>query len=152
MVTHRQIRALSCLYGDRLIRGLENVSSMATDDRTSARVYLSQAEKTDWEAHADELDMSLAEFIRTMVNAGRREFDLEPVEIGSHTTNPWGETLEKEVQELLEERGPATVADIHDDLDDVPDDRIDEHLQTLQDHGRIEHIGPGKGYALTADE
>ena len=50
---------------------------MAADgeERTSVRTYVPEYQKEAWAAHADELDMSQSEFVRTMVQAGRSGFE-----------------------------------------------------------------------------
>ena len=42
--------------------------------RTQVRTYVPAYQKSEWESHADELDMSQSEFVRTMVQAGRTRF------------------------------------------------------------------------------
>ena len=81
---------------------------MAADgetNRTSVVTYVSPEQKTEWKTHAEDLGMSQAEFIRTMVQAGRRDFTLESntlVEPASDTTDPRGEDLERRVLDALE--------------------------------------------------
>ena len=54
--------------------------------RTSVRTYLPEYQKAKWEEHAEELGMSRSEFVRTMVQAGRRGF----LEGGSPPSDPGG--------------------------------------------------------------
>lgn len=48
---------------------------MARDDeRKTAKTYIPAYQKEEWKEHADELGMSQSEFIRCMVQAGRKVF------------------------------------------------------------------------------
>ncbi len=51
---------------------------MPSDDSTEravVRTYVPAYQKAHWQDHADELDMSQSEFVRTMVQAGRSGFE-----------------------------------------------------------------------------
>lgn len=43
-----------------------------SSDRKVAKAYIPEQQKEKWDGHADELGMSQSEFIRCMVQAGRR--------------------------------------------------------------------------------
>jgi hypothetical protein len=58
-------------------------------ERTSVKTYVPSYQKKEWKTHADELGMSQSEFVRTMVQAGRRGF--EPPEL---ETDAEGEAAE----------------------------------------------------------
>lgn len=45
-------------------------------DRTPVRTYITEHQKGIWDEEADSMDMSRSEFVRCMVQAGRRDFDL----------------------------------------------------------------------------
>ena len=47
-------------------------------ERTSVRTYIPEYQKQEWKQHADDLDMTLSEFVRCMVQAGRRGFSPAP--------------------------------------------------------------------------
>ncbi|WP_115862968.1 DUF5805 domain-containing protein [Halorussus litoreus] len=51
----------------------ENVDA----SRKTVKTFIPAYEKTEWKRHADELGMSQSEFVRTMVQAGRRDFEIE---------------------------------------------------------------------------
>ncbi|QKG93915.1 hypothetical protein HPS36_13990 [Halorubrum salinarum] len=121
-------------------------------DRQSVKTYVPTEQKEIWREHADELDMSLSEFVRTMVQAGRRGFapsesatDEEPASEGS---DPRGHDLERRVRAALES-GPrswdelvqAVVGDVEDELEATLDD--------LQDRNRVRYSGRDGGYVLT---
>jgi len=43
-------------------------------ERVTVRTYVPKYQRDEWDDHAEDLDMSRSEFIRTMVQAGRRTF------------------------------------------------------------------------------
>ena len=47
----------------------------SSTDRVSVKTYVPAYQRAEWDDHADELDMSRSEFVRTMVQAGRRGFE-----------------------------------------------------------------------------
>lgn len=121
-------------------------------DRQSVKTYVPTEQKDVWRDHADELDMSLSEFVRTMVQAGRRGFapteSVESEEPASGASDPRGHDLERGVRTALES-GPcswdglveAVVGDVEDDLEATLDD--------LQDRNRVRYSGRDGGYVLT---
>ena len=123
-------------------------------DRQSVKTYVPTEQKEIWRDHADDLDMSLSEFVRTMVQAGRRGFTpaetAESEEPASEGYDPGGHDLERRVRGALES-GPrswdelveAVVGDIEDELEATLDD--------LQERNRVRYSGRDGGYVL-ADE
>jgi hypothetical protein len=121
-------------------------------DRQSVKTYVPTEQKEIWRDHADELDMSLSEFVRTMVQAGRRGFaPTEPKgneQPASEGSDPGGHDLERRVRGALES-GPrswdelvqAVVGDVEDELEATLDD--------LQDRNRVRYSGRDGGYVLT---
>ncbi|KAB7512821.1 hypothetical protein DM867_11515 [Halosegnis rubeus] len=137
---------------------------MATDDdreRASVRTYVPHYQKEAWVEDADRLGMSQAEFVRTMVQAGRRSFEFgtesesnasNPDNSSSEGTNPGVDGLETQLVELLD-------ADSHQSWDEllagVTDDvekRLEQTLETLQQENRVHYSGRHGGYTLSADE
>ena len=125
-------------------------------DRQSVKTYVPAEQKEVWRDHADELGMSLSEFVRTMVQGGRRGFapaeaesqSGSPTEAPSEGATPGGRDLESRVHAALES-GPrsweelvqAVVGDVEDDLEETLDD--------LQDRNRVRYSGRDGGYVLT---
>ena len=122
------------------------------DDRQSVKTYVPTEQKEVWRDHADELDMSLSEFVRTMVQAGRRGFapanSTGREEPASEPSDPGGHDLEEGVRTALES-GPrswdalveAVVGDVEDELEATLDD--------LQEQNRVRYSGRDGGYVLT---
>jgi hypothetical protein len=125
--------------------------------RTSVRTYLPEYQKAEWEEHAEELGMSRSEFVRAMVQAGRRGF----LDNGSPSTDPRGngpETdsdgseLEPAVVDVLRDEGPLGWESLLAELTDDVEERLDETLQDLQEADRIRYSGRDGGYTLVDDE
>ena len=117
-------------------------------DRTRVVTYVSAQQKAEWAEHAAELDMSQAEFVRTMVQAGRRDFTLvtESVEPTSTTADPRGDDLETRVLEALEANGSLSWEQLVETLSGDFEDRLESCLDGLQADDRIRYSGRNGGY------
>ena len=122
-------------------------------DRVSVQTYVPAGQRDRWREEADEFDMSQAEYVRTMVQAGRRGFDLvdggdEPA---SPDTTPGVDGLKTRVLAVLEERDAvdwdALLAGVTDDIEE----RLDETLEELQDENRVRYSGRQGGYTVVED-
>ncbi len=94
-------------------------------DRTAVRTYVPEHQSDVWREAADSMDMSLSEFVRSMVQAGRRGFDLDGTgaddyssleEPLSSPSNPRGRGLEDQVLATLESEGVADWGELVDKL------------------------------------
>ena len=92
--------------------------------------------------------MSQAEFVRTMVQAGRRDFTVESeaVEPTSNTTDPRGDDLETRVLEVLESNGSLSWEQLVETLSGDFEDRLESCLDSLQADDRIRYSGRNGGY------
>jgi hypothetical protein len=125
-----------------------------TDDRRPVKTYVPAAQKERWQAHAEDLDMSQSEFVRTMVQAGRRGFTTPPPtstdEAPSEGSDPQGSGLESRVEALLSEDAHSWEELLDAVFDDV-EERLEDALDSLQDRNRVRYNGREGGYVL-ADE
>ncbi|MFB6073374.1 MAG: DUF5805 domain-containing protein [Haloarculaceae archaeon] len=132
---------------------------MAVEDadtsRTRVQTYVPAYQKETWREHADELDMSLSEFVRSMVQAGRQGFDGETranSEQGrstpSSSDDPQGKPLEDRVIEVLDDGGYYDWDELVAELTDGIEERLDSSLRDLQDEGRVTYSGRNGGYTL----
>ena len=121
-------------------------------DRQSVKTYVPTEQKDVWRDHADELDMSLSEFVRTMVQAGRRGFapdDSPPrEEPASEPSDRGGHDLESGVREALES-GPRSWDELVDAVVGDVEDELEATLDELQDRNRVRYSGRDGGYVLT---
>lgn len=119
----------------------------ADTETTSVQIYLPKYQKREWKAHAAELDMNQSEFVRSMVQAGRRGFDRDREQPRSGDATPGGDALESRVLELLS----ADTYSWDELLEAVANDvesRLDETVERLQADNRIRYSGRHGGYAI----
>lgn len=113
-----------------------------TEDRAAVTTYVPTEQKDIWEADADDLDMSLSEFVRSMVQAGRSDFALESKTTNDTTAHedadPRGNGFEDRILEALESQAPqepdellgAVTTDLEDEFYDAIDDlEADEQIR-----------------------
>ena len=133
---------------------------MAGNDRVSVQTYVPAAQRKVWQDEADEMDMSQTEYIRSMVQAGRRSFDLggsgtEGTELseerGSPHANPGGSGLKDRVFDVLETEEVADWDEIRAAVTDDIDDRLEESLSELQGEDAIRYSGRRDGYVVVED-
>jgi hypothetical protein len=123
---------------------------MSTEERVSVKTTVPEYQKREWTEHADALDMSQSEFVRSMVQAGRRGFEVEPPETPSPDANPRGSALREPVFEALSNDEHREFEEIVESLAEAFEDRVDETLQSLITEGAVEVSGR-KGYRLKGD-
>lgn len=142
-----------------LERKRHNMASESEVDTSRARIqtYVPTYQKNKWKSHADELDMSLSEFVRSMVQAGRRGFsgesDTDDVSgVGDpgggqqSDANPRGQPLEDRVLSILSEGGVYDWDDLVAAVTDDVEAQLDETLQQLQGRNEIRYSGRDGGY------
>ncbi len=120
--------------------------------RSTVMTYVPAYQKARWKAHADELGMSQAEYVRTMVQAGRNGFEIEPnptdLEGSSGSANPWGDGLETRVLTAFNSATILSWETLVDELSSNFEDRLEETLESLQQENRIRYSGRHGGYML----
>ena len=131
--------------------------------RVSVQTYVSDSQREIWRNEADELDMSQAEYVRTMIQAGRRSFSLyspaenlytesrNHAEGSSGDVTPGGNDLKTRVLDVLSEDTHAgwdeLVAGVTDDIEE----RLETTLDELQSENRIRYSGRHGGYTVVDD-
>lgn len=151
---------------------------MSSDDSRRVRVstYVPAHQKETWQADADDLDMSQSEFVRTMVQIGRRGFDVPSLGNGESVTDPnedesagGRETASPDANSAAggaESAGDverrvldALATDAHLDWDDLLaeltadlEEELDDALGSLQADNRIRYSGRHGGYTLVEDD
>ncbi|MFW5977997.1 MAG: DUF5805 domain-containing protein [Halohasta sp.] len=119
-------------------------------ERSTVMTYVPAYQKAEWKAHADELDMSQAEYVRTMVQAGRKGFELDSqnpdLEGVSLPVDPGGSGLERRVLDALDSGDPLSWDELVESLSSNFEDRLEETLESLQDANRIRYSGREGGY------
>lgn len=123
--------------------------------RKAVKTFIPAYQKEEWKRHADELDMSQSEFVRTMVQAGRRDFEFEKTgtsesESEAGETGDSGEDLEEHVLSVLSTTEHLSWDSLLDRLTNSIEDRLEETLQQLQTENRVQYSGRREGYTLVA--
>lgn len=124
---------------------------MADEDdrtRTAVKTYVPQYQKSEWKAHADSLEMSQAEFIRTMVQAGRNGFKFESnapnLEGGSDRSHPGGDGLKTRLLETLFSQPHMSWENLVAELSGDFEDRLEDAISELESENKIRY-NPRKG-------
>jgi hypothetical protein len=129
---------------------------MPDDERVAVQTYVTATQRDRWQREAESKDMSQAEYVRTMVQAGRRSFDLdggsERRDTRDRTSTPGVDDLKDRVLDVLREaefaEWDALLAGITGDIEE----RLEETLEELQSEGRIRYSGRHGGYTVIDDE
>jgi len=124
---------------------------MAGDDRAVVKTYVPSDQKSEWSEHADELDMSQSEYLRTMVQAGRRGFLDDREEGGSGDATPGGSGLEDRILESVSEGAVVSWDELVAELSGDFEDRLDDAVQSLVESGEIRHDPRQGGYVRRED-
>jgi hypothetical protein len=133
---------------------------MPENDRVSVQTYVPAAQRRMWRGEADEMDMSQAEYVRSMVQAGRRSFDLGDGESagggtveepGSPDGNPGVSGLKDRILDVVEPQGVADWEEIRAAVTDDIDERLEEALSELQGEDAIRYSGRRDGYVVVED-
>ena len=133
---------------------------MAADDRVAVKTYVPRYQKEAWKRHADELEMSQSEFVRTMVQAGRSDFEVPSMAVDeADDDSESGETNSTDsaefgdrILEVLDRNGVLGWDALVDELIDDVEADLDRELQRLQDENLVRYSGRDGGYVVTGDE
>ena len=137
---------------------------MATDgdadtSRSRVQTYVPAYQKERWQREADSMDMTLSEYVRSMVQAGRSDISVdrgdgsvgeteEPAGTPSSTPEPRGKGLEDRVVAILEAGEYYEWDELVAALTDDVEERLEDALQGLQADGEVQHSGRHGGYTL----
>ncbi|WP_415381893.1 DUF5805 domain-containing protein [Halosimplex sp. TS25] len=134
--------------------------------RVSVRTYVPTYQRSEWDDHADELGMSRSEFVRTMVQAGRRGFggsktgptvsetddpeseSEESPAAPSPDADPQGTGLEDRVVSVLRSAEYLSWDELLDAVTDDIEAELESTLQDLQSSGRVTYSGRNGGYTI----
>lgn len=159
---------------------------MSTDgsetERVSVSTYVPAYQRATWGAEAESMGVSRSEYVRLMVQAGRRSFELEgtddsgasspesgtssgsedppthpvtehnPEEGHRSRSDPRGDALRERVLDVLDSDAYLDWGELVDELTVDLEDRLEETLDDLQTSGRVKHSGRHGGYTVVADE
>lgn len=114
--------------------------------RKSVKTYVPAYQKEIWQEHAEDLGMSQSEFVRSMVQAGRRDFDLDTGTTDTADATPSGERLEEQVLGILKSEGALGYEELLSTLIGEFEDTLEQTMQELQADNRIQHSPRVGGY------
>ena len=134
------------------------VSTAMPDDegRVTVSTYVPAHQRERWREDADRLGMSQSEFVRSMVQAGRRGFSVgggsrngeEPDVPGS---NPRSNDLETAILEILRSEGELAWPELTEELIGDLEDDLESALIQLQADNRIQHSPREGTYSIAGD-
>lgn len=113
-------------------------------DRVTVNTYVPANQRDRWRGDADALDMSLSEFVRSMVQAGRRGFSLDggtgdPVEPDLPGSTPRSGGPKTAILGILRREGGLGWSELVDELTGDIEDELESAIVELRDEGRIRH-------------
>jgi len=142
----------------------------ADTERVAVTARVPAYQKEAWVADAERLDMSQSEFLRTMVQAGRRDLgiaeefgppgvadgatgvestdDAGNLESGSPPVDPGGGGLEDRLLDALADGGVMSFERLVEAVAGDVEERVDEAMGDLQSRGRVRYSGRDGGYTL----
>jgi len=120
---------------------------MADSESVPVKTYVPPYQKERWREHADRLGMSQSEFVRTMVQAGRRDFEVPAAPTEEPAESP-SSGLEPRVKDALSAEEHRSWDDLLDNLTDGMEDRLEEALNELQEANLVQYSGRHGGYTL----
>lgn len=128
---------------------------MAAEDteRVAVRTYVPAYQREEWREEAEAMDMSQSEFVRTMVQAGRRDFEFDAddgttEEPDIPDATPGVDDLKTRVLDHLREEGHCSWDELLAGVTDDIEDRLESTLEELQRENRVTYSGRHGGYTL----
>lgn len=120
--------------------------------RTVVQTYVPAYQRDQWDKHAEQLGMSRSEFVRSMVQAGRRGFGAEGPETASPASNSESQmSLDDRVREELAS-GPLSWEELLAAVTGDIETRLETTLQRLQESDELRYSGRQGGYVLEDGE
>jgi hypothetical protein len=173
-IVESRIRVVILIYGSRLMVLAGDGPIMADSDLDTSRsvvtTYVPAYQKERWRKQAEELDMSQSEFVRSMVQAGRRRYpegnfdepdgsrdDGETASTASDSDDrrddsPSDSRIDRHVVDRLSKDEHTGWEELRDDLaTELVDDRLEDALQRLQASNRVQYSGRQGGYTLVEE-
>lgn len=125
-------------------------------ERTAVKTYVPAYQRDEWDDHATELDMSRSEFVRSMVQAGRKGFDprgsapetgLDDDTAMAPSDGTDSPDFEAFVRESLR-AGPRSWDELHAELTTEIEADLEDALERLQERNDVRYSGRDGGYVL----
>lgn len=120
-------------------------------ETNAVATYVTPEQKAIWEQEADDLEMTLSEFIRTMVQAGRSDFPI-PGSNPPPVPETGGDNYEDQILTALEEHGQLDWPELVDLLTEDVESTLEAAIDSLEEENRIRYRPRAGGYELRDDE
>lgn len=129
-------------------------------DRVRVQTYVPAYQKEIWADDANQMGTSQSEFVRMMVQAGRKKFDLPSSRNSTEQTDASTRTsgkrsneheFKERVLEMLSPDEPCGWDDLIASLTDDIEEELAATLESLQEENVVRHSGPKGGYVLRND-
>jgi len=124
-------------------------------ERTVVQTYVPTYQRETWDEHAEQLGMSRSEFVRTMVQAGRRGFGAatdQAADASGDSADSTDRSLDDRVREELAASGPLSWEDLLSAVTGDIESRLEESLQRLQANDELRYSGRQGGYVLESED
>ena len=122
------------------------------NNRVTINTYVPAYQCDLWKKHAESLDMNLSEFIRIMVQSGRRGFDIKYQRdiVNSDSKNmhetPGVTSLKIQILSLFNNENCLSWNDIVQSVTHSIEENIESTLKSLQEENLIQYNGRAGGY------
>lgn len=129
-----------------------------TNRRVSVQTYVPEYQSDVWAEEAEEMGVSRSEYVRMMVQAGRRDFDLatdkesEESNIEASDNNRGDPDLESRVMTALDSKGPLDWEALVNEITQGLENQLENTLDKLQSSNDIKYNGRHGGYTVVDDE
>ncbi|MES3517096.1 MAG: DUF5805 domain-containing protein [Natronomonas sp.] len=117
-------------------------------ERVSVQTYVSSSQRAVWQEEAEEMGMTQAEYVRTMVQAGRRSFDLTGEKTRSTDATPGVDDRKGRVLECLSREEYTEWDELREELVGDIEAELDTTLEELQSEGAVSYSGRHGGYRV----
>ncbi|MFD1634418.1 DUF5805 domain-containing protein [Haloplanus ruber] len=121
------------------------------NDSVAVKTYVPPYQKDRWREHADRLGMSQSEFVRTMVQAGRRDFEVPDPAEREEPGEAESSGLEPRVKDALTGEDGCSWDDLLAHVTEDIENRLEETLADLQEQNVVQYSGRAGGYRLVED-
>jgi len=124
-------------------------------ERTVVQTYVPAYQREQWDEHAEQLEMSRSEFVRTMVQAGRRGFGADgdqAADASGDSADSADGSLDDRVREELAASGPLSWEELLSAVTGDIETRLEESLQRLQANDELRYSGRQGGYILESED
>ena len=112
------------------------MSSEADTERVSVKTYVPSYQKAQWQEHANRLEMSQSEFIRAMVQSGRRSLERDDLRTDPEGSNPGGNDLETTILDIVSNE-PLSFDEIVAEVVNEIETGIEDALGKLRANDRV---------------